>query len=154
MLYLLVFCRSMLPKGFGDTRYEATSAEIIDIFETRNDITNESKVREALVQHYPHSYIESRLEEVRAGNVGMGEYEPLLKYGCILYGQLQEDPRIQEKGKWKIISEVWVEMLGYAAHNCGWKLHCQQLRKGGGELLTHVCLLMAHLGLTEHYEVH
>ena len=49
-----------------------------------------------------------------------------------------------------MISEVWVEMLGYAATHCEWKEHAQQLCKGG-ELLTHVCLLMAHLGLSQQY---
>ncbi|KAL5757598.1 hypothetical protein ACOSP7_020209 [Xanthoceras sorbifolium] len=151
MMYLLVFCPSMLPKEFGETkRYEATSAKVIKIFEKmRNDITNASKVREALIQHYA----QSRQERV-AANVGRGmrQHEPLLKYGCILYRQLQSD-EIKEKGKWKIISEVWVEMLGYAARKCGWKLHCQHLRKRGRELLTHVCLLMAHFGLTEQYEI-
>ncbi|KAL5757620.1 hypothetical protein ACOSP7_020231 [Xanthoceras sorbifolium] len=150
MMYLLVFCPSMLPKDFGETkRYEATSAKVIQIFEKmRNDITNASKVREVLIQHYTQSH-----QERVAANVGRGmrQHEPLLKYGCILYRQLQSD-EIKE-GKWKIISEVWVEMLGYAAHKCGWKLHCQHLRKGGRELLTHVCLLMAHFGLTEQYEI-
>ncbi|KAL3585059.1 hypothetical protein D5086_011926 [Populus alba] len=48
--------------------------------------------------------------------------------------------------KWEMISEVWVEMLMYAASHSGWKEHADALARGG-ELLTHVCLLMAHLGL-------
>ncbi|TXG68385.1 hypothetical protein EZV62_003320 [Acer yangbiense] len=54
--------------------------------------------------------------------------------------------------KWEVISEVWVEMLTYASNKCRWKEHGQQLRKGG-ELLTHVCLLMVHLGLSEQYRI-
>jgi hypothetical protein len=42
-------------------------------------------------------------------------------------------------------------MLAYAAAHCPWKEHAQQLRRGG-ELLTHVCFLMLHLGLSEQYE--
>jgi hypothetical protein len=42
-------------------------------------------------------------------------------------------------------------MLAYAAAHCPWKKHVQQLRRGG-ELLTHVCFLMLHLGLSEQYE--
>jgi len=50
-----------------------------------------------------------------------------------------------------MINEVWVEMLAYAAAHCSWKEHTHQLRRGG-ELLTHVSLLMLHLGLSEQYE--
>ncbi|WRX27540.1 Protein of unknown function DUF594 - like 10 [Theobroma cacao] len=38
-------------------------------------------------------------------------------------------------------------MLTYAASQCSWKEHARQLQQGE-ELLTHVALLMAHLGLT------
>lgn len=57
----------------------------------------------------------------------------------------------KERGKerkWKMISEVWVEMLTYTAVRCNWQEHAKTLTRGG-ELLTHVCLLMAHLGLSE-----
>ncbi|CAK7345026.1 unnamed protein product [Dovyalis caffra] len=54
----------------------------------------------------------------------------------------------ENERKWKMISKVWVEMLTYAASHCGWKEHAQSLTRGG-ELVTHVCLLMAHLGLSE-----
>ncbi|TXG68357.1 hypothetical protein EZV62_003292 [Acer yangbiense] len=54
--------------------------------------------------------------------------------------------------KWKAISEVWIEMLTYAANRCAWKEHEKQLTNGG-ELLTQVSLLMAHLGLSEQYEM-
>ena len=43
-------------------------------------------------------------------------------------------------------------MLAYAANHCGWKEHGQQL-VNGGEFLAHVCVLMAHLGLTEQYQI-
>ncbi|EOX92370.1 Uncharacterized protein TCM_001320 [Theobroma cacao] len=49
--------------------------------------------------------------------------------------------------KWEMISEVWIQMMAHAASRCSWKEHAQQLRHGG-ELLTHVALLMAHLGLS------
>ena len=54
--------------------------------------------------------------------------------------------------KWMMVSHVWVEMLCHAASHCGWIQHGQQLRRGG-ELLTHVCLLMSHLGLTEQFQI-
>ena len=42
-------------------------------------------------------------------------------------------------------------MVAYAAAQCPWKEHTHQLRRGG-ELLTHVSLLMLHLGLSAQYE--
>ncbi|KAK3437841.1 hypothetical protein EUGRSUZ_C02523 [Eucalyptus grandis] len=43
--------------------------------------------------------------------------------------------------KWEIISNIWVEMLCYAAYNCQQHDHAKLLRKGG-ELITHVWLLL------------
>jgi phage gpG-like protein len=53
---------------------------------------------------------------------------------------------LQSEQKWEMISEVLVEMLTYSAIQCGWKEHARALQ-GGGELLTLVAVLMAHLGL-------
>jgi hypothetical protein len=58
---------------------------------------------------------------------------------------------LRPEKRWEMINEVWIEMLAYAAAHCPWKEHTQQLRRGG-ELLTHVSLLMLHLGLSEQYE--
>ncbi|KAK7829036.1 hypothetical protein CFP56_029673 [Quercus suber] len=54
--------------------------------------------------------------------------------------------------KWELICHVWVEMLSYAASHCQWNHHAQQLTQGG-ELLTHVWLLIAHLGITEQFQI-
>lgn len=51
-----------------------------------------------------------------------------------------------------MISHVWTEMLFYAATHCEWVQHGHQLRRGG-ELLTHVCLLIAYLGLSEQFQI-
>ena len=90
------------------------------------------------------------LEEVKGD-----ETKSVLFYGCRLAKQLQslvsqEDWECAKK--WDMINKVWVELLAYAAVHCGWREHGQQLRRGG-ELLTHVCLLMAHLGLSEQYQI-
>ncbi|KAL5755608.1 hypothetical protein ACOSQ2_020354 [Xanthoceras sorbifolium] len=140
MLYLLVFCRSMLPKEFGGPSLEG----VILVFKHLWNLSrgDKSEFRKYLIGRYLEDEVIRRHED-----------QPLFKYASDLCEQLQEDRRIQVIGKWKIISEVWVEMLGYVAHKCEWKLHYQQLTKGGGELLTHVGLLMAHLGLTAHYQI-
>ncbi|KAF8029929.1 hypothetical protein BT93_E2367 [Corymbia citriodora subsp. variegata] len=56
--------------------------------------------------------------------------------------KLVVDLRTMEN-KWEIISSMWVEMLCYAAHNCHVYHHAKLLRRGG-ELITHVWLLLAH----------
>ncbi|GMN36871.1 hypothetical protein TIFTF001_006360 [Ficus carica] len=65
---------------------------------------------------------------------------------------LESKPEWNKEKKWKLISNVWVEMLSYAASQCQANQHAQQLRKGG-ELLTHVWLLLAHLGITEQFQI-
>ncbi|GKA03010.1 hypothetical protein Tco_0675791 [Tanacetum coccineum] len=56
--------------------------------------------------------------------------------------------KMEKERMWKVMSQVWIEILAYAATHCRGFHHLQQLRKGG-EFLTHVWLLMAHLGITE-----
>ncbi|KAK2651387.1 hypothetical protein Ddye_011243 [Dipteronia dyeriana] len=45
-----------------------------------------------------------------------------------------------------------VGMLAYAASRCKANEHTQQLRRGG-EFRTHVWLLLAHFGLTDHIRI-
>ncbi|XVE68231.1 hypothetical protein DITRI_Ditri09bG0051800 [Diplodiscus trichospermus] len=147
MLYLLVMYPNMLPKGIGEIRYRDTCSEATRLFQQgRREI--ETKVDEACYKLYEVNT--DSLEEVKGD-----ETKSVLFYGSRLAKQLQSLASQEDWGhekKWEMINKVWVEMLAYAAVNCGWKEHGQQLR-GGGELLTHVCLLMAHLGLSEQYQI-
>ncbi|CBI21744.3 unnamed protein product, partial [Vitis vinifera] len=52
----------------------------------------------------------------------------------------------------RLMRGVWVEMLCYAASQCRPNQHAKQLRRGG-ELLTHVWLLMAHLDVRENFQI-
>ncbi|XP_030444912.2 uncharacterized protein LOC115667481 [Syzygium oleosum] len=67
---------------------------------------------------------------------------------CILAKELR---KFHDK-KWDIMSEVWVELLSYAAIHCQPFMHARQLSKGG-ELVTLVWLLMAQLGLSEQFQI-
>ncbi|XP_031276700.1 uncharacterized protein LOC116135135 [Pistacia vera] len=143
MLYLLVLCPSMLPKGIGEIRYRDTCAEARRFFKQRRMVI--SKENNEAYKKLLEVNTNVPMEKIK-GN----RSQSVLFYGCKLAKQLKSLERQDEV--WEMISQVWVEMLTYNASRCQWKEHGQQLRKGG-ELLTHVCLLMAHLGLSDQYQI-
>ncbi|GAB4857009.1 hypothetical protein Ancab_014921 [Ancistrocladus abbreviatus] len=57
-----------------------------------------------------------------------------------------------EGDKWEMICKVWAELLSYAAIRCKPESHVQMLSKGG-ELISLVWLMMAHLGLGEQFRI-
>jgi len=59
---------------------------------------------------------------------------------------------VKGTNKWKLLAQVWVELLSYAAANCIPITHVQQLSKGG-EFLSLVWLLMTHLGLAKQFQI-
>ncbi|KAH7862612.1 hypothetical protein Vadar_007222 [Vaccinium darrowii] len=65
----------------------------------------------------------------------------------ILAKQLLE---FKEDKRWSLMSEVWMELLTYAAIHCKGIVHAKQPSQGG-ELLTFVWLLMNHLGLGKQF---
>jgi len=131
MLYLLIELPNMLPKGIGEARYKQTGIQLTE-FSTRWRSKETAR---------PHWRSEEFMKEIKnlESNVSM------LHDACKLARKLQS---LETPVKWRMISQIWVEMMTYAASNCGWKEHAQALTRGG-ELLTRVCLLMAHLGLSE-----
>ncbi|XP_044478759.1 uncharacterized protein LOC123205785 [Mangifera indica] len=133
MLYLLVLCPSMLPQGIGEIRYKDTRAQLIQFLKREKSVAMKEK-----------EVARKLLEKISKRTIT----QSILSDGCELARELQQET--DSERKWKMISEVWVEMLTYAASHCGWREHGQQLWKGG-QLLTLVSVLMAHLGLSEQY---
>jgi len=160
MLYLLVQCPNMLAIELSGTRYADTRIHLSRLLFIRNtDKEAKNKIYELDTLSFPKAQVKAFfyellrslstiLKEIREQDEG--EMSALLD-GCMLAVSLQslesQDGWENEK-KWEMISEVWVEMLMYAASHSGWKEHADALARGG-ELLTHVCLLMAHLGLSK-----
>ena len=145
MLYLLVFCPLMLPNGIGHIRFHDTRAEAIEFFYTFNEdnagrtlgCKEEIACKKLLnVKNIPPTREQQEKTKLLLPNAHKLAHSML----CI-------------ENKWEFIYHVWVEMLGYAASHCQWNQHAQQLTQGG-ELLTHVWLLMAHLGITEQFKFH
>ncbi|XP_030968924.1 uncharacterized protein LOC115989394 [Quercus lobata] len=140
MLYLLVMRPFMLPNGIGQIRFQDTWAEAVEFFQERKSkcVGNQAKIILLEVS-----------TEVPPSKVKGDRSKSLLFEGCRLAKSLQ---CLENEKKWELISHVWVEMLCYAASKCRWNHHAQQLTRGG-ELITHVWLLMAHLGITEQFQI-
>ncbi|KAK3410427.1 hypothetical protein EUGRSUZ_J02421, partial [Eucalyptus grandis] len=68
--------------------------------------------------------------------------------GCHLTSQLNEIESKDFGRKWHVIGKVWAKFLIYAACKSKGYEHCKNLNNGG-ELISHVWLLMAHLGVAE-----
>ncbi|XBH61308.1 hypothetical protein VPH35_115776 [Triticum aestivum] len=68
---------------------------------------------------------------------------PLLPRACQVAQELIDISG--EAKRWDLIAAVWLEMLYYVAPRCGGAFHSEHLATGG-EFITHVLLLMQHLG--------
>ncbi|QHO06820.1 uncharacterized protein DS421_14g458120 [Arachis hypogaea] len=143
MLYLLLMRPLMLPKWINRiTHVRNTFREAIRILQREQlPVQDAASASTLLIQMYTQCH--QPLEQLRVEKTG----KSLLHEGCRLASQI-EDQRVS----WEVICNVWIEMLTYAASQCEWEAHAQQLRRGG-EFLTHVCLLMAELGLSEQFDI-
>jgi len=139
MLYLLVYRPAMLAIELSGTGYAETTAHLGRLLR-RNTLDELDAFFNELLPDPPAMLNKIKLTEE-------GGMSALLD-GCVLAMSLQALDGCPNEKKWEMISEVWVEMLMYAASHCGWKQHADALARGG-ELLTHVCLLMSHLGLSK-----
>ncbi|KAM3699255.1 hypothetical protein ACJW31_05G012100 [Castanea mollissima] len=149
MLYILVRRPFMLPMGVGMIRFRDTCAEVTQFFEERKSIASPSDTFTSDKSRACKILLKVNTE-VAPNKVKGDRSKSVLFDACKLASELQA---IYDKNrKWEMISNVWVEMLAYAACHCRGNYHAQQLRRGG-ELLTHVWLLMAHFGLTEQFQI-
>ncbi|KAK4419749.1 hypothetical protein Salat_2387800 [Sesamum alatum] len=135
MLYLLIACPFMLPIGIGMIRFRDTCAEAKEFLEERNVRSSKATACEKLLQ------VNTEVPPIK---VKGDRSKSVLFDAC----KMAKSLLARKEDRWEIMSKVWVEMLAHAATHCGGSHHARQLRKGG-ELLTHVWLLMAHLGITE-----
>lgn len=138
MLYLLIVCPFMLPIGIGMVRFRDTCAEAREFLRERDAVSGKVEACETILE------VNTR---VSPAQVKGDRSKSVLFDACKLAKSLRK-----EETKWEIMSTVWVEMLAYAATRCGGSHHARQLRKGG-EMLSHVWLLMAHLGITEQFQI-
>ncbi|KAJ7963282.1 DUF594 family protein [Quillaja saponaria] len=140
MVYLLVFCPFMLPNGIGQIRFQDTCAEANEYFIERKCMSDKKRACKMLLKvstAVPPSKVK-------------GDRSKSVLFNALDLANLLN--KLQKEKKWELLAHVWMEMLSYAASHCQWNHHAQQLRRGG-ELLTHVWFLMAHLGITEQFQI-
>ncbi|TYG71682.1 hypothetical protein ES288_D05G417600v1 [Gossypium darwinii] len=176
LIYLLVFYPLMLPSGIGLIRFRDTEAEARRFFKERRESSSAKRVNKItkycrkLLQAW--RFFKGRLlsssayqlmsvkdacsmllhvkTDVDPSKVKGDKSKSVLFDACKLASTLEGIS--DKKVKWEMIKEIWLEMLTYAASHCGGTQHANQLRRGG-ELLTHVWLLMAHFGITEQLQI-
>ncbi|GMY34761.1 hypothetical protein FCV25MIE_30003 [Fagus crenata] len=141
MLYLLVMRPIMLPNGIEQIRFQDTCAEAIEFFQERKSICEEES--QACLKLLEVN------TEISPSIVKGDKSKSVLFDGCRLAKSLK---CLEPQKKWELLCHVWVEILCFATTKCRWHHHAQQLRRGG-ELFTHVWLLMAHLGITEQFQI-
>lgn len=143
MLYLLILQPALMSSiaGVGPTRFQETCEDAKNIFSTRWIKHNREANQEMACSEI------LKVSKNYKGEVRSTDKSTLLA-GCMLAREL--DDKLKER-KWKLISEVWVELMAYAAGHCGPKRYAQVLSRGGG-LLSHVWLLMVHFGMAGHFQ--
>lgn len=150
MLYLLVKQPKMMSAvtGIGQIRFRDTCAEAKKFFNRRgldSEKPGEGKLKEACLMVLEVN------TDVKPIAVKGDRSKSVLFDACILAKELKKLEK-QKKNKWEVMCKVWIELLSYAASHCRADTHAQVLSKGG-ELVTLVWLLMAHLGIGEQFQI-
>ncbi|PIN00122.1 hypothetical protein CDL12_27379 [Handroanthus impetiginosus] len=139
MIYLLITSPFMLPSGIGQIRFQDTCAEAREVFEGRK--FSEPDACRML------SKVDTRISP---STLKGDRSKSLLFDACRLAKSLEIEPLKAQK--WEKITQAWLDLLTFAAAQCRWNDHAEKLSQGG-ELLTHVWLLMAHFGMTDDFQI-
>ncbi|XP_010251958.1 PREDICTED: uncharacterized protein LOC104593691 [Nelumbo nucifera] len=147
LLYILVSRPFILTAGIGQVRYGDTCAEASNFFHGNEDYDKETIISlDSLTVCKRLVDVET---DVAPMDVKGDRSKSVLFDGVKLAKALR---KLDDEQRWKTMSLVWMEMLYYAASHCRGNYHAQRLSTGG-ELLTLVWLLMAHLGIGDQYKV-
>ncbi|KAK1592390.1 hypothetical protein Q3G72_024065 [Acer saccharum] len=175
MLYLLVMYPFLLPVGIGLIRFRDTQSEASSFFKERRSIfsitqshNNQASQDQGTGTNQSHNDQAPDQDQKRKNRteaitmlLRVKTHVPPIKVkgdrsksvlfdACRLASALNKIS--DKKKKWEMIRDVWLEMLTYAACQSRGSQHARHLRRGG-ELLTHVWLLMSHFGLTEQFQI-
>ncbi|KAI4331306.1 hypothetical protein MLD38_029502 [Melastoma candidum] len=154
MFYLLVMYPFMLPSGISQIRLRDTIAEATKFFAEKN-LLPPQKRSDGNGTGAPKQATELLLKvntQVPPSKVKGGRSKSVLFDGCRLAAGLNKKSYTDVRLKWEMISKVWVELLLCASNQCRGERHARQVRRGG-ELITHVWMMMAHYGFTDHFQM-
>ncbi|KAJ4763818.1 hypothetical protein LUZ62_074193 [Rhynchospora pubera] len=142
MLYLLVMQPAMLmtTAGIGLIRFRDTCAEARRFFEQYGCLHQNDAIK--LLMNVNTTADPAEVKGDRSKSV---LFDACILAKCLL--KLEKEDTM-----WWLIAEVWADMLFYVASHCRGYGHVRQLSKGG-EMLTIVWLLMAHMGVGEMYQI-
>jgi hypothetical protein len=143
MLYLLVMQPTLMSAaaGIGQKRF----------FDTCNDARNMfigTNQGQEPYQEHKQNFI--RIYEAVTDDLPANRRKTSLVYdACDLAKKLG---KLECQNKWSLMSEVWVELLSYAAIHCRANAHAAQLNQGG-QFITFVWLLMSHFGIGDQIQI-
>ncbi|KAJ4782271.1 hypothetical protein LUZ62_066528 [Rhynchospora pubera] len=140
MMYLLVLQPAMMPPGIWKIRFQDTCAEAEKFFEAEEPAQDDKHACLLLLDV---------VTEIEPIEVKGDRSKSVLFDACRLAKELKQ---LNADKRWRVASAVWLELLGYAAINCGAYSHAKQL-SSGGELLSHIWFLMVHMGIGEQYRI-
>lgn len=144
MLYLLIKQPEMLSAtaGIGLLRYRDTCAEAKRFFESAAAYDpNHDDARRMLL----------KVNTTKKPSEVKGDRCKSVLFDAVILAKVLRE--LDAQLMWKVVANVWAEMLTYAAGKCRGSTHVRQLSRGG-ELITLVWFLMAHMGLGDMYQIH
>ncbi|XP_031262160.1 uncharacterized protein LOC116120347 [Pistacia vera] len=147
MMYLLVMYPSLLPVGIGLIRLQDTREETMKFLKERG-FDKKKKIEEN--KNVAWNMLLGVKTHVKPIKVKGDRCKSVLFDACSVASVINGIS--EEKVKWEMVRDVWLEMLTYAASEGRGSEHGSHLRRGG-ELLTHVWLLMANFGISEQFQI-
>ncbi|TKW29973.1 hypothetical protein SEVIR_2G000600v4 [Setaria viridis] len=143
MLYLLIKQPEMLSAtaGIGLLRYRDTCAEAQRFFASMDAWVG---------AHEDARVMLLRVNTSKKPSTVKGDRSKSVLFDAVILAKVLRE--LDDGLMWKVLTGVWREMLTYAAGKCRGSTHVRQLSRGG-ELITLVWFLMAHMGLGDMYQI-
>ncbi|XP_002526963.2 uncharacterized protein LOC8260347 [Ricinus communis] len=151
MMLLLAERPCMLSIGTRNVLFEGACAKLAIFLK---NIESTRKETESMIHCFSRNLLESRFEDSAFGDQvtidvddvvdGFHTSDAIISdWDVVMEAKLLAELLIDRADRWSLLASIWIEMLCYAASNCPWVRHTEQLRRGGG-LITHVWLLLNH----------